>query len=159
MYRTARTLALPQGQEIVVCYGGERYGWHAYRPQERTEPVHAATPAEAVAGYLGFAPSDLPASVREQSDGLLRELDAAPRYDCPCCGCRTLLNPDQYEICPVCGWEDDRFPYETDAEARDGPNRLSLREAQANYARLGVAKPEANGQTRRPQPEELPESM
>ncbi len=40
--------------------------------------------------------------------------------------------PGTFEVCPVCGWEDD------DAQARDpdfagGANRVSLREARANF--------------------------
>jgi len=28
-------------------------------------------------------------------------------YPCPCCGENTLREKDDYEICPVCDWEDD----------------------------------------------------
>ncbi|NLK46035.1 MAG: hypothetical protein GX297_05205 [Treponema sp.] len=32
------------------------------------------------------------------------------KYPCPCCGNRTLSQPDygSFEICPVCYWEDAR---------------------------------------------------
>ncbi|HEI2325144.1 TPA: hypothetical protein SI485_004590, partial [Escherichia coli] len=28
-------------------------------------------------------------------------------YKCPCCGYLTLPERGQYDICPVCQWEDD----------------------------------------------------
>jgi hypothetical protein len=55
---------------------------------------------------------------------------AALRYPCPCCGYLTYSEPPgSYEICSVCGWEDDlsqlRF-----ATAGGGANDRSLLEAQ-----------------------------
>jgi hypothetical protein len=32
------------------------------------------------------------------------------REFCPCCGYKTLPARNQYEICYVCGWEDDDSP-------------------------------------------------
>lgn len=57
------------------------------------------------------------------------------RYPCPCCGWLVFSEPTgSYELCPVCGWEDDlsqlRF-----ASAGGGANELSLIEAQAELAR------------------------
>jgi hypothetical protein len=57
---------------------------------------------------------------------------------CPCCGHRTLPEgPGDYELCPVCFWEDDggqlRYPL-----SGDGANGISLAEAQERYARLGA---------------------
>src|ERR1700676_3036143 len=48
------------------------------------------------------------------------------KHPCPCCGYRVLEEPGAYEICPICGWEDDvsqlRF-----ATMPGGANRPSLR--------------------------------
>ena len=54
-------------------------------------------------------------------------------FPCPCCGYLVFPNPPgSYDICPVCGWEDDlsqlRFPL-TDG----GANADSLLEAQQIY--------------------------
>jgi hypothetical protein len=61
----------------------------------------------------------------------------------PCAVCGYLVfrtPPGSYEICPVCGWEDDaaqlRWP-----SLSGGANRLSLKDAQRNFARLGLADP------------------
>ncbi|EMF29130.1 CPCC family cysteine-rich protein [Streptomyces gancidicus] len=61
-------------------------------------------------------------------------------YPCPCCG--RLVHeapPGSFQICPVCGWEDDlvqlRWP------GVSGANRCSLIEAQRLYWEAGVADP------------------
>src|SRR5262245_17257760 len=55
-------------------------------------------------------------------------------YPCPCCGYLKFTEPPgTYEICDICGWEDDHvqlhFP-----EHRGGANGESLMEAQQAYA-------------------------
>ena len=60
------------------------------------------------------------------------------RFPCPCCGHLTLdSGPGDYELCPVCFWEDDggqlRFPM-----SADGANGISLMDAQEVFARIGA---------------------
>jgi hypothetical protein len=59
--------------------------------------------------------------------------------------------PVGYEICPICNWEDDisqlRFP-----RLEGGANRVSLWEAQQNYARYGVSDLRFREQVRSPAP-------
>lgn len=60
------------------------------------------------------------------------------RFPCPCCGHLTLdSGPGDYDLCPVCFWEDDggqlRFPM-----SPDGANGISLMEAQGIYAKRGA---------------------
>jgi uncharacterized Zn finger protein (UPF0148 family) len=44
---------------------------------------------------------------------------------CPCCGSLTLRQSGAFEICPVCGWEDD--PEQArDPETSGGANSMSL---------------------------------
>jgi hypothetical protein len=49
-----------------------------------------------------------------------------------CCGSLTIRERGRFEICPICGWEDDP------TQARDenlagGANRISLAEAHAAW--------------------------
>jgi hypothetical protein len=65
-----------------------------------------------------------------------------PKFSCPCCGYRTLrARPGNYEICHVCFWEDDPVQI-LDPWYRAGANNVSLREAQKNYAEVGVSEPQ-----------------
>jgi len=58
------------------------------------------------------------------------------KYTCVCCGHRVFDELFGYEICPVCGWEDDplqiRYPLEK------GANKVCLVEAQINFAKTGL---------------------
>ena len=57
-------------------------------------------------------------------------------YPCPCCGMETLdeIPPGTYDICAVCGWEDDHAQYH-DPDSAGGANEFSLREAQRTWLR------------------------
>jgi hypothetical protein len=60
---------------------------------------------------------------------------------CPCCGHLVFEgNPGTEEICPVCFWQDDLFALLDPFKAL-GPNKVSLIEAQANFAFLGLCDP------------------
>lgn len=56
---------------------------------------------------------------------------------CRCCGYRSLRERGNYEICPVCFWEDDgvRSPDEF-----SGPNHMTLGKGQENFSRLGACR-------------------
>jgi len=75
------------------------------------------------------------------------------RHACPCCGYRTLLERDRYELCPVCFWEDDPSESRKPGFAL-GANGVSLVEAQQMYLRLGATHPSLVNKVRPPQPEE-----
>lgn len=50
-------------------------------------------------------------------------------HPCPCCGYKTLPSRGDYELCPVCWWEDDGGePWEF-----SGPNGQTLVEGQAEF--------------------------
>lgn len=50
-------------------------------------------------------------------------------YPCPCCGYRTLPGQGDYDLCPVCWWEDEGVePWEF-----SGPNARTLIKAQHEY--------------------------
>jgi len=60
-------------------------------------------------------------------------------FPCPCCGHKVFPEPPgSYAFCPICQWQDDisqlRFP------RTRGANRVSLIEAQRNYAAFGASE-------------------
>jgi hypothetical protein len=74
---------------------------------------------------------------------------------CPCCGHLTLeFDPGDYEICPVCYWEDDPVQ-SNDPDFKPGANKVSLNEARANYRAVGVSELEYKDNVRPPRPEEI----
>lgn len=59
-------------------------------------------------------------------------------YTCPCCGHAELGERGGYEICGVCGWEDDGQDDHDSATIRGGPNgRLSLDDARSAFESSG----------------------
>lgn len=60
------------------------------------------------------------------------------KAQCPCCDYWTLLEPSAYEICDVCGWEDD-FVQKENPNFDGGANDLSLIQAR-NLWRIKMAK-------------------
>lgn len=58
------------------------------------------------------------------------------RYPCPCCGYPMLSERGGYEICSLCGWEDDGQDDPHADEVWGGPNAdYSLTEARDNFRR------------------------
>jgi hypothetical protein len=54
------------------------------------------------------------------------------RLPCPCCGSNVLQARGAFEICPVCGWEDD--PAQSrDPDLAGGANGPSLNNARATW--------------------------
>lgn len=51
---------------------------------------------------------------------------------CPCCGQLTLDEIGAFEICKVCGWEDDPIQ-SSDADYAGGANKESLNEARSRW--------------------------
>jgi oligopeptide/dipeptide ABC transporter ATP-binding protein len=52
---------------------------------------------------------------------------------CPCCDSRVLTRPGGYEICDVCGWEDDPVQ-SADPDHAAGANKQSLNQARAEWS-------------------------
>ena len=74
---------------------------------------------------------------------------AGRRFRCACCDLPTLTSRSPSDVCPVCFWEDE-VSQTVDPTSDGGPNRLSLLDARANYARVGAADPRALGDVRAP---------
>jgi hypothetical protein len=77
------------------------------------------------------------------------------KYQCNCCGFRTLTVSNGYEICPVCFWEDDPVQNE-DLQYSGGANSLSLEETRHNYIEMGASQREFLNRVRPPTLEEMP---
>jgi hypothetical protein len=62
------------------------------------------------------------------------------KYRCPCCGNFTLDNePGNFDICPVCYWEDDNIQAD-DPYYEGGANEVSLNQARENYRKFGACE-------------------
>ena len=66
-------------------------------------------------------------------DKVIKTLSNIFVFKCPVCGQYTFQSgPGSYEICPVCGWEDDKAQYK-DPNLKGGANKLSLKEYKEQY--------------------------
>ena len=52
---------------------------------------------------------------------------------CPVCGKHQFEYLDFYEVCPVCGWEDDGLQRD-EPDYEGGANRMSLNQAREAWA-------------------------
>ena len=55
-------------------------------------------------------------------------------YECPCCRNLTLTEEPSgtFEICPICGWEDDEVQFKN-PDYEGGANKLSLNQAKKKF--------------------------
>ncbi|MBQ1465736.1 MAG: hypothetical protein IIZ17_03540 [Eubacteriaceae bacterium] len=53
---------------------------------------------------------------------------------CPCCGAYAFSERNSYEICPVCGWEDDPLQ-RRDGTLSGGANEMCLADAREEFRR------------------------
>ena len=59
-------------------------------------------------------------------------------YPCACCGYMTII--DEYDICPICRWEHD-VAQESEPYEGIGANKVTLKQGQENFVRLGACEP------------------
>jgi hypothetical protein len=72
-------------------------------------------------------------------------------YPCPCCGFLEFKEPPgSDDICPICFWQDDEISLRYPVIAVGGPNKVSLFEAQKNFAARGVSEPRFRARVRAP---------
>ena len=55
------------------------------------------------------------------------------KYQCPCCEQYTLVRPDDFDVCPVCNWEDDNYQKKY-PDYGGGANDMSLNQARKAFA-------------------------
>lgn len=60
---------------------------------------------------------------------------------CSCCDYFTLSAEHDYEICPVCFWEDDSSGLEELDETSGANHGLTLRQGRANFLVVGACEP------------------
>ena len=78
------------------------------------------------------------------------------KYKCVCCGYYTFDEKPtgNYEICPVCFWEDD--PFQSDEPTNcDGANHVSLLQARKNFLEFGACDYDMYMYVRKPTSDEL----
>ena len=78
------------------------------------------------------------------------------KYKCPCCGCFTFEDKPNgnYDICPVCFWEDDPIACDEPNEKFDC-NGVSLLQAKENYLAFGACHIDMVSHVRKPNEDEL----
>lgn len=70
---------------------------------------------------------------QQQQDGVLEQrMIISKNFKCPCCDYQTLTETGSYEICDVCGWEDDPVQ-SSDPTFVGGANQLSLDQARVAW--------------------------
>lgn len=60
-------------------------------------------------------------------------------YQCPACDYFTLSKRGEYDICPICFWEDDGLDLDK-VDQVSGPNHVTLREARVNFRSIGACR-------------------
>lgn len=63
------------------------------------------------------------------------------KYKCVCCGKYTMDErpPGTYQVCPECGWEDDKAQFK-DPDYSGGANSISLNETIKRYKESLIKK-------------------
>ncbi|WP_035769398.1 CPCC family cysteine-rich protein [Clostridium beijerinckii] len=98
------------------------------------------------------------------------------KYKCLCCGYMTLETRTEFDICPVCFWEDDAYiimdeksnsitslynetedvSQEKLLDIKSGANHgLTLREGQENYKKYGACEKDMKKHVRKPRKSEF----
>ena len=54
---------------------------------------------------------------------------------CPVCGSYEFARSGDFDICPKCGWENDRLQFDN-PDFAGGANEMSLNEYKENYRRM-----------------------
>ena len=72
------------------------------------------------------------------------------KFTCFVCGYKTLDSRCDWDICPICFWEDDVLVQSEEDDVMSPANGLQVSEAQANFIRFGAADQEAKENVRPP---------
>jgi Cysteine-rich CPCC len=88
-------------------------------------------------GYLSSAVE--PSVLADVGTDLGEEPDLQP---CAVCAALTIVRRGEYDICPVCGWEDDGL---TDGIRHSSVNRMSITEGRLNFCKWGAVDKKLRG--------------
>ncbi|MCW2258253.1 hypothetical protein M2263_004344 [Providencia alcalifaciens] len=79
-------------------------------------------------------------------------------YPCICCGylSRTELSQGDYDICPICFWEDDPLQNEEDLDYSGGANAVPLKQARINFKKFKAIEKRFIKNVREPLSHEIP---
>ena len=58
---------------------------------------------------------------------------------CPCCDYLSLPQNGNYNICPICFWEDDGISIDSE-NSYSGPNHMSIFEGRENFIKYGACE-------------------
>ena len=138
----------------TIIFSAGKVGYQVELPLEKVREAVRIESADLIvgsasAGDNGDAPEgDMSGDSKIMSSGEIR-------FKCPCCGCYTFKDkPDgNYDICPVCYWEDDPIQL-IDEDYEGGANKVSLNQARINYLEFGACEESMKGHVRKPTDEE-----
>ena len=85
---------------------------------------------------------------------LIKKKDEPKKYKCPCCGYYTFeKKAHDYDICPVCFWEDDPEQFKNPS-LYGGANHVSLEKARENYKEFSACEFKMKKNVRKPRKDE-----
>jgi hypothetical protein len=82
-----------------------------------------------------------------------RRIKKMKKYFCACCGYKTVEGHGDYDICPICHWEDDPVQGK-DPDYKIGANKVSLKDAKRNFQEFGASDERFTDRTRKPKKDE-----
>jgi hypothetical protein len=124
---------LPDGRELIAVYAPDR--WTVHVAGDEAHPVTGREIHDVLVALIEPGPGLWPDWFKEAANALAGfDTPDGRRSICPCCGELTLAEAPTgtYEICAVCGWEDDNVQFR-DPDSTGGANELSLNQARARY--------------------------
>jgi hypothetical protein len=139
--RAEHRLSGPTGEDVVLNYEGPEGDWLVSVRGASDQPASSRSLYQALWNALGLSGEDGSEWADEAANTVVGvETPVGRRFPCPCCDLLTLDDrpPGTFEICPVCGWEDDGLQF-VDMEREGGANRISLDQARENYREFGVS--------------------
>lgn len=80
------------------------------------------------------------------------------KFACPCCGFFTLDDKGNYDICPVCFWEDDLYD-RLHPDEESACNHISLNQARKNYLAFGACDEDMKKFVRKPTAGEISQKL